>query len=189
MDGWMDYLWWCWIDDGLTFLAQTLRENNQARLWVSMVVVRWWMDGRKDGWMDDVWWEHTNSNNRRELRKQRRSKRMSEMCESRGSRSELKLTWSDERDSLWDIKWLEASGGGRPASGVVPAWMDIRLQEKQPAGTAQAESERPRPASDEDQNGQRTAELTLQFWTCVPPEQQWNSREYSEGTGQESFPV
>lgn len=36
--------------------------------------------------------------------------------------------------------------------------LDFRLQEKQPAGTAQAESEGPGPTSDDDQNRQKTAE-------------------------------
>lgn len=40
----------------------------------------------------------------------------------------------------------------------MPGWLGIRLQEKQPAGTAQAESEGTGPTSDDDQNRQKTAE-------------------------------
>lgn len=37
-------------------------------------------------------------------------------------------------------------------------WLNIRLEEKQPAGAAQAEPEGPGPASDDDQKRQKTAE-------------------------------
>lgn len=48
-------------------------------------------------------------------------------------------------------------GGGQQVELCLDGWT-LDFQEKQPAGTALAESEGPGPTSDDDQNRQKTAE-------------------------------